>query len=236
MNLVGLEKYVLDIDQWHTPATDYPESEVDGFRIIRKKYVSGVYRYWGLDGKLMFRVRKSIPITTLQEKRDGRWCDWMVNDPPNYRAMQIYAQHLSGRVLVAGLGLGLILHELAKNSNVKYVCCIEKSEEVLALVMPCILGLLKPEEGKSLFNICHDNFFDFIDRDRNAWDSIFLDLWVTNAQTKESVYLEQVLPTASELILRYPGTPLTFHGFQTISEIKPISEEMANLIVEIGSI
>jgi len=236
MDLGGLEKYVLNIDQWHTPATDYTESKVGNFRIVRKKYTRGVYRYWGLDGYLVFKAKKAIPITTLQERRGRQWHDWMVDDPPQQRAMEIYAQHFKGRVLVAGLGLGLILRELAKNTKVTQVVVIEKSVEVIQLVAPYLSDLFKYEVDKPIFSIVCEDFYDFIKMDTNQWDAIFLDLWVTNEQTKERIFLVEVLPTAFELILQYPEIPLTFHGFQTISDVKPVGQDMVDLIVGMGGI
>ncbi len=231
-----LAEMTLKIKQWHTPATGYPEQQLANWRIVRKSYSPGTYRYWGLDGYLMFRVTKRIPITTLQERRGGQWYDWMVDDPPQQRAMEIYAQQMEGRVLVAGLGFGLILHEIVKNPKVKFVFCIEKSEAVLGLVMPQIAHLLQPEKEKPLLYIEQGDFFEFILEDTNHWDHIFCDLWVTNGSNKEETFLRNVLPTAGNLVVRYPGTPITFHGFQTISEIKPIDKRMADLIVSMGGL
>lgn len=231
-----LDERTLRLEQWHTPATDYPERQLGNWRIVRKFYSRGTYRYWGLDGYLVFKVNKRIPIATLQEKRDNLWYDWMVDDPPQQRAMEIYAQRMKGRILVAGLGLGLILHELAKNSEVKSVVCVERSKEVIQLVAPNILHLLQPEREKCLLHITQEDFYDFIRTDTSCWDHIFVDLWVTSALTKERAFLCGVLPTAGELVVKYPNTPITFHGFQTISEIKPIDKEMADLIVSMGGL
>ncbi len=231
----ALEKRTLKIDHWHTPATDYLEAGIKDYRIRRSPCARGsVCRYWGMDGYLTFRVSKRIPITTLQERRGSKWYTWMIDDPPQQRAMEIYAQHMKGRVLVAGLGLGLILHELAKNPDVKHVLCLEKSADVIRLITPKISHLLQPEKGKCMLYVSQDDFYNFIRRDTSHWDHIFADLWVTNEQTKIQAYLHSVLPTAGELIVRYPGTPLTFHGFQSISVIKPVSKEMVELILRTG--
>ena len=221
----------LEIREWHTPATDYPIRTVRNFRLTRTRQWYGHYKYWGMDGNLFYRVRKPIPITSLQEKRGRGWHPWMVDDPPQQRAMEIYAEHCEGKVLVAGLGLGLILHELAKNPKIEYVCVVEKSPEVMALVMPSLMHLLEPEKGKCLFAITREDFFDFIRNNKGDWDHIIVDLWVSHGKDQKTELLfHEVLPTLGELLVRYPNTPITFHGFQSVSTIKPVSKEMEEVI------
>lgn len=218
----------LEISKWYTPATDYPERQIGSFRIHRSKQSRGYYNYWGLDGYLFWRVRKPILITNLQEKRDGEWHSWMVDDPPQQRAMEIYAANAHGRVLVAGLGLGLILHELAKNHQVTQVTVVEKSPEVGALVGDYLPSL--PE-----FVILLDDFYYFINSDNNSWDTILVDLWVSGSEEeKMQLFYQQVLPLHAMLALKYHGSEITYHGFQTVSAIKPVSEEMAKLVIEIN--
>jgi len=227
---LAIENLILDIDQWHTPATDYPEAEIGNFRITRKKYTRGVYKYWGLDGYLMFNVKKPIPITTLQERRGKRWYDWMVDDPPQQRAMEIYAEYSKGRVLCAGLGLGLILHAFKTNRNVDQVVVIEKSQDVIQLMSPFFPWWVTE-------NFVLDDFYHFIEVDQTDWDTIIVDLWVSHGkEEKLDIFCHKVLPMFSMLHLKYPKASVTFHGFQSVSDIKPVSDEMVKLITEIGGI
>lgn len=228
--LKDYEEYVKHIDTWHTPASDYPEGQVGNFRLIRKKYYRGSYRYSGMDGFIFFKVDKPIPIMTLQEKREGQWHAWMVDDPLNYRAMQIYAEHAHGRVLVAGLGLGLYVHELAKNKNVELVMVIEKSAEVMALVDHCLPSTLP-------VTIQERDFYDFLKKDMEQWDTILVDLWVSgNQEQKLDLYYHHVLPLVPVLGKKYPKADVTFHGFQTVSAVKPVSQEMVDLIISTGGL
>lgn len=224
----ALEKRTLYIDQWHTPATDYAEHKIGDYRIHRGRYTHDVYNYWGMDGYLYFMVRKPIPITSLQQKKEGRWCGWMIDDPPQQRAMEIYAKYAHGKVLVAGLGLGLYLHELAKNKDVKSVTVIEISPEVATLMGPYLPSL--PE-----FVILLEDFYDFIAHDTEQWDTILVDLWVShNVGEKLVLYYHHVIPLYDELKQKYPKADVTFHGFQTVSAVKPTSKELVKLILGIG--
>lgn len=222
------EKYVLELDQWHTPATDYAEAERGDFRIHHGRYTRGYYRMWGVDGHLLFRVRKPIPCISLQQRRNGKWRDWMVDDPPQYRAMQIYAEQSRGRVLTTGLGLGLIVHELAKNPKVESVTVVELSQEVVDLVEPYL------PKG---IEIVVDDFYHFTEETARQWDTIIVDLWVSSsADEKRELLYHKVLPMGVFLSQKYPGASITFHGFQNVSDIKPVDEEMVKLIAEIGGI
>ena len=226
----------LEITEWHTPATDYPESEVGNFRIHHIKQSRGYYNHWGLDGYLFLKVKKPIPITNLQEKRNGKWQYWMVDDPPQQRAMEIYAAHAHGRVLVAGLGLGLILHELAKNPRVNSVVVLEKSPEVMELMLSNIQYLFEPKKGEPLFVVTNEDFYEFIENDTGGWDTIIVDLWVSNsADEKMRIFYQEILPLHFMLSQKYPASEITYHGFQTVSAIKPVSEEMVELVSEINS-
>ncbi len=227
----ALEDLTLEIDQWHTPATDYLKAEAKDYRIRRKLYArDSVYKYWGMDGYLYFRVKKSSPITSLQQRRGGQWHTWMVDDPPQQRAMEIYAEHAHGKVLVAGLGLGLYLHELAKNERVEKVTVIEISPEVVMLMNSHLPSL--PE-----FVILLEDFYDFITHDTEQWDTILVDLWVSHSvEEKLELYYHHVIPLFYELKQKYPKADITFHGFQTVSAVKPVSEGMAKLIIDIGGI
>jgi len=220
-------KHILDISQWHTPATDYPEKELNSFRIHHSKYYRGMYRNWGLDGHLYINIKKPIPITELQEKRSGKWYDWMIDDPPNYRAMQIYAEYASGKVLTTGLGLGLLLHELAKNPKVTKVTVVEKYPTVIELICPYLPKNLPT-------HIIYQDFLEFIKTDTEVWDTIIVDIWVTSSKTKETIFLSKIIPLAIFLSQKYPKANITYHGYQSISYTKPVSEEMVKLISDMG--
>lgn len=214
----------LDLKDWHTPATDYPESQYGNFR-IKRAYYRGHYYMYGIDGYLFFQAKKRLPVTTLQELRGKRWHTWMVDDPPHWRAMEIYAKHSEGNVLCAGLGLGLVMQAMKGNRNIKSLVVVENSENVVRLVEPQLPIL--PE-----FTIILDDFYHFIEIDYTQWDTIIVDLWVANEKTKMGIYYHEILPFAAYLRMKYPKAKLVFHGFSTVSDIKHTSPEMTKEVIE----
>lgn len=225
--MAAADKYVLELDSWCTPATSYPEQELGNFRIHRGQYRRGLYEMHGIDDFIFFQVVKPIPITYLEERRGKRWHSWMLDDPPHWRAMEIYANNAKGKVLVAGLGLGLYLQALKENKDVERVTVVEQSSEVVQLMeshLPTLPG----------FSIALGDFYEFLDKDFTSWDTILVDLWVTHGpKEKLEVYWHKVLPLAASLKLRYPRASITFHGFSTVSDIQFASQEIIDKIVEL---
>jgi len=216
----------LFLRDWQTPATNYEEREVGNFRLKKGKYSrGGMYPYWGMDGYLFFKCVNTAPIMMLQEKVKNRWGQWMVDDPPQQRAMEIYCKAAKGEVLCAGLGLGLMLHELAKNKKVTHVVTVERSQEVIDLVWDYC-----PYNSMTLVV---DDFWEFVEKSDTQWDMILVDLWVSSCKEDKIRIFNEIVPSVLRLILKWPNTKLVVHGFQTLSDVKPVSKEMIKLITDL---
>jgi len=159
---MNVDKYIFRVESWETPATSYPLKKCGVAEINRKKYSKGYYFMEGVAGKVFFYVAKPIQVTLL--KINNRI--WMVDDPLHWIGMQKLAEHSNGKVLTAGLGLGLLSHALSYNENVERIDVVELNRDVIDLVSPLI-----PEK----VNVYHGNVFDYKDGD---YDTIILDLWV----------------------------------------------------------
>ena len=213
---------VINVGKWATPATEYPQSTVSNYRIHRAKYSRGFYRMSGLDDAALFKVgRAGIPVTSLQEYRDGRWKDWMVDDPPHWRAMQFYAAKAHGRVLTTGLGLGLVQHALAVNPAVESFQTVERSDDVWKLISPHV-----PTHA-----IIKDDWYEYRANTTSEWDTVIVDLWVAHdLETKMAAYHEATV----EYILvkkRWPNATVFFHGFpQLCDTVWPMSENTRKAI------
>ena len=223
--MIDMEEATLRLREWQTPATSYEEKQVGDFRLKLSRYCRGnVYPYWGMDDYLFFKCIKEIPVMLLQEKANGKWKQWMVDDPPQYRAMQIYAKAAKGRVLCAGLGLGLIQHELVKNKKVTQVVTIERSQEVADLVWDYC-----PNKAKSYLVI--QDFWEFFQKNDEQWDMILADLWVSRGAEDKLRLLHEIIPLVVELRTKWPNAKVVIHGFQTLSDVKPVRKKMVKLIV-----
>lgn len=158
---------ILEIKDWKTPATEYPIKKVGSAELIRVPYPKDLYRMEGINGVDYYFSKESIPCTIL--KIDGK--EWMVDDPPHYFGMQALAYASKGKVLVAGLGLGLVLHELEKNDQVSEVDCIEKNQDVIDLISPCITNNV----GKTI--ITNADFWIYLKMTKKQYDTVILDIW-----------------------------------------------------------
>lgn len=119
----------------------------------------------------MFNMRN----TGLFRMMDGKYVklyvgnDLMMSDTPMERmSNRHFINNANGRVLIAGLGVGLIIQNIIDKEEVKEVIVIEKYQDVIDLVHP------KIEHPK--LKIIHCDIFDF--RVKNElFDVIYFDIW-----------------------------------------------------------
>ena len=203
---------VIKINKWKTPATDYPERQVNSAKIVHGFYNYGYFHNYGVRGYKYFEVTKQIPVTSLEIKDDKSkiWWTWMVDDPPHFWSMQDYARNSIGRVLVAGLGLGLVTHELLDNVDVDSITIVEKNKDVIDLISPL---LPKAEDVK--FQIINKDFYDFVHDSEEDFDRIIVDLWTSGSlEETKKILDEEVLPFSYYLKIKYPDASIVFHGFK----------------------
>jgi spermidine synthase len=77
----------------------------------------------------------------------------------------IYEAH--GRVLIAGLGLGMVLHNILNRERVKHITVVEINKNVIKLVAP---KFVHPK-----LDIVHGDIFEY--RPQEKFDSIYFDIW-----------------------------------------------------------
>jgi hypothetical protein len=169
----NIEPCILKVETWHTIATDYKLGKVGSAELVRSKYKKGLYMMEGVAGYDFFQVVKPIEVTSL--KINGKI--WMVDDPLHWIGMQMLAKHSNmskGKILVGGLGLGLLPYLLLHNTIARSIEVIEKNPDVIKLMGECQLpdsDRLHVKEG--------DIFEHHVSRD--AYDTIILDVWVGKA-------------------------------------------------------
>jgi len=152
-------------NDWTTPSTNYPSKEIGSAKICKDEYREGLYLMEGVDGYDFFWVKKRIPITILKINEKGV----MLNDPLHEIGMKKLAECSSGKVLLGGLGLGIIVHYLEKNPNVESIDVVEYNQDVIELIEPLIP---KTKTKIHLGSIFDDKW------KKGKYDTIILDLWV----------------------------------------------------------
>lgn len=76
-----------------------------------------------------------------------------------------------GKTLIAGLGLGMILHPILRKDDVLHVTIVEKFEDVIAVVRPTLPW------GPAEWRVDHADIFDFVPPPEMRYDCIFFDIW-----------------------------------------------------------
>ncbi len=195
------EPNFLKIASWETPATKYPLSKRGRVRLKRKPYRRGFYNMEGVRGYDYFTVKKPIPITSLIV--DGE--TWMVDDPLHWYGMQDLAKAARGRVLVAGLGLGLVIHGLEENEAVTAIDVVEIDEDVIDLITP----LIKMKKTR----IINDDFWRYLYETEETYDTFILDIWVYDETgTTKAGY--SMLSALGSVSTRFPSAKIYIWGIR----------------------
>ncbi len=78
-----------------------------------------------------------------------------------------------GRVLIAGLGVGMILCPILANQKVQGVEVVESSPDVIQLVEPALRGL----PGAEKLNVVEADILTWKPPRGSKWDTIYFDIW-----------------------------------------------------------
>jgi predicted membrane-bound spermidine synthase len=95
----------------------------------------------------------------------------MTDTQMEQRSNEAFVRQANGRVLVAGLGLGMILHPVLAKANVEHVTVLEKEQSVIDLVGPSLAHY-----GERLTIVAADAF-DWKPAKGERWDTIYFDIW-----------------------------------------------------------
>jgi len=193
-------------DEWITPYHRVPESECGAARLRRSYYRrDDIFRMEGVAGYGFFQpVRRRMPVMMLQRRGEGgRWKTWMVDDPTHWLGMKELVDRMpGGRILCAGLGLGLMLHHLAAREDVEAVTVVEMERDVIDLIGP-----LAPEYLAVAYE--HADFYEYIARGgARGHDAILWDLAVGGPEETGPAFLHSFAQCAYNA----PGVPLFQFG------------------------
>ncbi|MGH9427836.1 MAG: hypothetical protein ACRD2L_16235 [Terriglobia bacterium] len=95
----------------------------------------------------------------------------MMSDTRHERLTNWEIQHRArGNVLLAGLGIGMILHPILEKEEVTSVTVVEKEADVIALIAPTL------PKSKKLTLVCAD-IFTWKPPVNRKYDCIYFDIW-----------------------------------------------------------
>jgi hypothetical protein len=202
---------IVEAEGWRTPLTGVMGRR--GSVRLAQTHYRGVYHAEGLDGAKWMYVPNWLPVTVLQERRDG-WQDWMVDDPLHWLGMRRTVAHLpSGRIVCAGLGLGLMLHHIVNDRpDITEVRVIEKNPDVIDLITPTL-----PADPR--FTIVEADFYKYTQQRADAAfdtpgepDGVLWDLAVGDGNSPE---VQKGFIMARAYVHGYwPGAELVIFGDQ----------------------
>lgn len=127
----------------------------------------------------------SWPFETVRHilAEDGR--TWMTDLPCEMAQIYAAVKGLWGRVLLGGLGLGLVATVLSKMKSVERIVVVEKSREAIALVAPYL-----PDSGR--IEVVEADLFQYLkDARERAFDDAFFDIWQCDG---EGTFFDTVCP------------------------------------------
>lgn len=200
----------LEIDgrTWQTPLTTVAAQEHGNARLWPVGYRRGGYWHMeGTGGYEFYRVSGGrLPVMCLQRRTPGRktWKTWMVDDPLHWRAMRELVLDLpAGRLLVAGLGLGLFAHHLLERPDITDIEVIEIDPDVIALITPTL-----PADPR--LHITEGDYYAHIEHRSDRPDAVLWDLAVGDQEQTLPDFMRAMLTGAAFL----PGTPLFCFGLK----------------------
>jgi len=126
------------------------------FTSIRTMQHPGAFVSEGKYAKLMVGHRLMMSDTSMERRS-------------NYEVVR----QARGNVLIAGLGLGMIVHPILRKPEVTSVEVIEKYQDVIDLVAPEI----QKWEGGEKFSTIHADVLDWKPTKGRKWDTIYFDIW-----------------------------------------------------------
>lgn len=201
------------LDHLESPISHYPKQKVGRASITKHRYTRGsVFWAEGVGGNLYYEYSKSVEGTAL--KIGNR--TWMTTDYPYIVSLKSFAERSSGKVLVAGLGLGIVVHYLVQNPAVTEIKIIDREPDVIRLVSP-----LLPNDPR--IQIIESDFWDWCDKatlTEYCPDTVIWDLAVS---TKDQGVTEgKELPVAKFLIIgRFTHLRWTREGWIERKDYKP---------------
>jgi hypothetical protein len=140
VNLFGeLRPTARDVDDLREG--EYVDSEGGNFRYAVRLHRRGVplETWWGPKiGSVMFDGDIEIPILFERERPGGPWrkYPWMSLTPAELLTLRTGTKLAKGKVIIAGLGLAHQLIEVGKRQAVTEITVVERSRELMELIMP----------------------------------------------------------------------------------------------------
>ncbi len=166
----------MPIKNWKTPCSIIPEQRRNNL-VIKKKIIKACK---SLEMNAMgYDMAVFLEDTIITILREGDGDDpkgiWMSDSPAEYFSMwQIVSRVKPPKILIGGLGLGLLVSLCLLRKDIDSITIIEKSQDIIDMVARyCIDN----NEDQNKVEIICGNFLDYLKSYRNDYTTIIADIW-----------------------------------------------------------
>lgn len=193
--------------EWSTPLTG-KDTQWGDARLRPTTYRAGLYPMEGIEGYDYLRVQGPgrMPVTCLQRRSGERWETWMVDDPLHWYGMRQRVLTLPpGRLLVAGLGLGLFAHHLLERPDITEYVVVEIDPDVVDLMTAYL-----PDDPRR--SIIRGDFYRVIADWSSEWrpDAVLWDLAVGTPEATRGDFYRGF----AAVMVAFPETHLSQFGLR----------------------
>lgn len=191
--------------EWTTPVTPIPACSSGRFHIIKRKVPAGLSFETGNAGGISeVLFTKEVVFTQLKDNPEKKATPWMSDSPMEYfKSVDLVTRTKGGRVLVGGLGLGLITHLLANREDITEIVVVEIEPDVIKLVKDYLPSKVKIIEGDFL-NV-------LVKTEGEHFDTIIADIWKTGFKDADVELFEDCSMTMDDF---HPEAEHLFWSFQ----------------------
>lgn len=151
------------------------KSIVPLYKEKEEKGIVSITRYEFKDD-LLFNLRVMRDGGDLFVMKPGHYCRLTINKELvmsdtflERKSNREFIRKANGRVLIAGLGLGLIIHNILHKQDITEIVVIEKHQDVIDLV--------SPKFNDSRLKIICDDIFNYLPKKEDKFDTIYFDIW-----------------------------------------------------------
>ena len=174
---------------------EYPEGEAGTLKLSHGTAKAGRTERWYNPkiGRFLYTPNPiSIEYPALEQGDGGNWITWMSAAQDECLAMKSLAKDASGRVLIGGLGLGILPWMCAAKPLVKSVTVVE--------LQPGVIDLVRPVIDHPKITVVHDDVRDYLTSTTEKYDYIGLDIWPDIGRAV--MYADEAKATARRALTR----------------------------------
>ncbi len=166
---------------WKTPVSNIPAGSSGRFHIVKRKSPAGLsFETGNSSGIEEVLFTNEVIFTQLKDNPEKKTIPWMSDTPMElYTAQDLAMRSTGGRILIGGLGLGLITHLLANRRDVTEIVVVEIEPDVIKLVKDYLPPMVKVIEGNFL------HVMGELSQKNEHFDTIIADIWKTGFEDND---------------------------------------------------